>query len=383
VADILKKKVSEEMIVQEFIESYVKGELGRKTVCGCWSVINWGNMDVLQYTPSDKPDEHERIAYRLQDGSVLSNANRLEYVGRRFAWGSERHRWGTEEPEQAWLQRAGAVPLPFTLFNEVPEMDVRDFEWIAKPTAERIKEIIPPAYKGQPSTERIRHFSGACLFAIGKDTYLFDIDRQEIKEHGIFNAFLTKLPKRVSTVEEAYDVLIPDEVREADENNVEVKRQGEFFFIKYSDECPIKPDLTDEEMVVLRHPPSRIGYGISPVGGRTIFVSDDRAPFGDGDNGGEVAKLDTPEKQAFQKEALEYKRVMEKYEQTSAKPGVLGKSASGSHNVEKYLKIGEDVFASGIIKQNRRQHGDLVLNGWYKVVANTGTISWTITGDID
>lgn len=368
------------MIVQEFIESYVAGKLGRKTVCGCWSIINWGNMDVLQYTPSDKPDEHERIAYRLQDGSVLSNANRLEYVGRRFAWGQEISHWRADGEEQHWLENAGAIPLPFTLFDEVPEMDVRDFEWIAKPIAERVKEIIPPAYKGNQPIERIRHFSGACLFAIGKDTYLFDIDRREIKEHGIFNAFLTKLPKRVSTVEEAYDVLIPDEVREANKNNVEVKRQGEFFFVKHSDECPIKPDLTDEEMVVLRHPPSRIGFGIS-TDRRTAFVSEDRSPF-DSDEIDDI-KLNTPERKQFQKEALEYRRLLEKYEGSSAQPGTLGKSASGSHNVEKYLKIGEDVFASGIIKQNRRQHGDLVLNGWYKVVANTGTISWTITGDID
>jgi hypothetical protein len=370
------------MIVREFIEDYVKGTLGKKTVCGRWSIINWGNMDVLQYTPSDKPDEHERIAYKLQDGSVLSNANQLTYVGRRFAWGHESSHWGrTEEPEQEWLQRAGAVPLPFTLFDEVPEMDVRDFEWILKPTAERIKEIIPPAYKGDQARERIRHFSGACLFAIGKDTYLFDIDRQEIEKHGIFNAFLTKLPKKVSTIQEAYDILMPDEVKSANAKGIEVQRQGEFFFIKHSDECPVKPDLTDAEMNVLRHPPSRIGFGIEPVGGRRMaFVSDDRAPFADIDD---TEKLDTPEKRAFQKEALEYSRVLHKYNETSAQPGTLGKSASASHEVEKYLKVGEDVYASGIVKQSRRQHGDLLLNGWYKVLANTGTISWTITGNID
>jgi len=371
------------MIVQEFIEGYVKGTLGRKTVCGCWSIINWGNMDVLRYTPSDIPDEHEVVAYKLLDGSVLSNANQLKYVGRRFAWGSERHRWGnTQEQEQRWLESAGAVPLPFTLFNEVPEMDVRDFEWILKPTAERIKEVIPPAYKGDQPRERIRHFSGACLFAIGKDTYLFDIDRQEIQKHGIFNAFLTKLPKKVSTVEEAYDILMPDAVKDATAKGIDVQRQGEFFFIKHSDECPIKPDLTDEEMRVLRHPPSRIGFGIAPVGGRRMaFASDDRSPF-DSEIDDDV-KLDTPEKKQFQKEALEYKRVLAKYEGSSAQPGTLGKSASGSHEVERYLKVGEDVFVSGIVKQNRRQHGDLVLKGWYKVVANTGTLSWTITGDID
>jgi hypothetical protein len=142
--------------------------------------------------------------------------------------------------------------------------------------------------------------------------------------------------------------------------------------------------LTDAEMNVLRHPPSRIGFGIMPTNERRMaFVSDDRAPLGDKVSGGEPVVLDTPEKQAFQKEALEYKRVLDKYNETSAQPGTLGKSASASHEVEKYLKVGEDVYASGIVKQSRRQHGDLLLNGWYKVVANTGTISWTITGNID
>ena len=371
-------KVSE-MIVREFIKEYVKGTLGRKTVCGCWSVMNWGHMDVLQYTPSDKPDEHERIAYRLQDASVLSNANSLEYVGRRFAWGHKMNRWGNlQTMEQRWLEKFGAIPLPFTLFDEVPEMDVRDFSWIFKPTSEQVIVITPPVYSGDKERKERRHFSGACLFAIGNDVYLFDIDLKEIEQHGIFNVFLTKLPKKVSTIQEAYDVLIPDEVRAANEKGIEVKRQGEFFFVKYSDECPVKPDLTDEEKHILKFPPSRIGYGIEVTGRRSsMFISEDRDPFE------HVHNLDTPEKQEFQKDALKYAAVLRKYLSATASPGVLGKSATGSHQVEKHVKIGEDVFASGIIKQDRRQHGDLVLTGWYKVVANTGAISWTITGDID
>jgi hypothetical protein len=63
--------------------------------------------------------------------------------------------------------------------------------------------------------------------------------------------------------------------------------------------------------------------------------------------------------------------------------GELGKSASGSHMVEKYVKDGETVYASGKISQVRRQHADLVLEGWYEVRANMGTFSWTITGAID
>jgi hypothetical protein len=362
--------------VKGFINAFAMNTLGKKTVHGRWSVVGLdNNVEALTYTPSDYPKEHEDLAYRLPDGSVLSNANQLEYIGRRFAWGYERNKYGgRQEPEQRWLELDGAVPLPFTLFNEVPGMDITKFSWICKPVPETVKEIIPPVYSGDMPKENIRHFSGACLFAIGDSTYLFDIDRQEIEKHGIFNAFLTKLPSRVETIKDAYDVLIPDEVRTAIVNGADVQRQGEFFFIKYSDKCPVESDLTDEEKHILKFPPSRLGYG---VGGGARDMPSDRQPFKDD------VILDTPEKVEFQVEALKYKRVFDKYSLTAPKAGTLGKSATGSHSVERYIQVDKDVYASGRIEQNRRQHGDLILNGWYKVFANTGTLSWTITGDID
>jgi hypothetical protein len=382
-ADIytLARKMEEKrdsMTVEEFLEAYVKNTLGKKTKCGSrWSVVKEGEMEILTYTPSDYPEESEQVAYKLADGSVLSNANRLEYVGRRFAWGRERSRWGREEaPEQRWLQASGAIPIPFTLFKEA-NMDIKDFKWVVKPVAEDVIVIRPPAvYGGKPQRIR-RHFSGACLFSIGEDTFLFDIDRQEIQANNIFNPFVTKLPKKASSIQEAYDILMPDEVREAIADGVEVLRQGEFFFIKHSDEFPLKVEMTDEEKKILRNPPSRFGYGIGDLTGRLTFTDDDRAPFKDDE------AIDTPEKQDFQKAALEYKIVADKYIQISARPGTLGKSATGSHTVERYIKDGEIVYASGTIKQSRREHGDLKLTGWYRVAANTGTISWTIRGEID
>jgi hypothetical protein len=366
-----------ETTVEGFLKAYVDGKLGKQRVCGRWSMYEWGNMEVLQYTPSDVHDEHEIVAYKMQDGTVLSNANRLIYVGRKFAWGHEVSRWGRDQVhEQRLLETWGAIPLPFTLFNEVPEMDVRDFSWVVKPKAETVISMEVPRWQGDHPQRRTRHFSGACVFAIGKDTYLFDIDRQEIQEHNIFNPFLTKLPKRVSSIEEAYDVLIPDEVRKARAEGIEVKRQGEFFFIKYSDDCPIRPDLTDEEWKILRYPPSRIGYGIAPVG-RFNYVNDDRAPFE------KPEEIDTPVKKEFQEAALKFKDVFDRYRGATSKAGTLGKSATGSHSVEHYVEVDGKVFASGKITQNRRQHGDLILQNWYEVVANTGTLSWTVTGDID
>lgn len=360
------------MITKEFIERFVKNTLGKKTKEGTWAVVKLGDMDVLQYTPSDQPNEHEQVACRLPDGSVLSNANVLIYVGRRFAWGQESRKWGVrQEPEQQWLEEAGAIPIPFTLFKET-NTDIRDFSWVMKPIAETViikEDRWDNRTQGMRLQDIPRHFSGACIFKIGNDTYLFDIDRQEL-EHNIFNPFLTKLPHRVVSVEEAYDVLIPDEVRDAKKKGVAVKRQGEFFFIKHSEECPVTTELTDEEKQILRFPPSRFGFGLAEV--FKTYNGEDHEPYPDDEY--------TIKMSEFQEAALKYKYASDKKNNTTSKKGSLGKSATGSHTVDKYVKYDEVTYVSGTVKQDRRQHRDLVLEGWYKVVPNTGVLSWTITG---
>lgn len=380
--------------VYGFMKAYINGTLGKQTKCGNWSVMNWGGMDVLQYFSGVEPVQHswrrrdeqqtepERVAYKLTDGSVIFNANQLTYAVH-YSYGRRQNRNGNQADCQRWLEELGATPIPFTLFNEIEGADVRDFSWVLKPKKEYVKirqfrtnnrnESIPDGISS-------RHFVGSCLFKIGEETFLFDIDRQEL-DHGIFNPFVTKLPKKAETVPEAYDLLMPDMVRKAINNKIDVKRQGEFFFIKHSDECPIKPELTKDEWNIIRHPPSRTGYGISADGERArhlVWLSDDTKPL---DLRSE--KLDTPEKIAFQKEALEYAKVYEKFTKGTAHSGTLGKSATGSHNVELYVEVGKTMYASGKVSQQRRQHADLMLKGWYKVVPNTGVLSWTITGKID
>ena len=381
------------MIVQDFIKGYCEGTLGKKTVCGNWSVINWGLMDTLVFTTIKTEREYnyeksryetntekkeERIAYKLNDGSILFNSNSLKYAGK-YSYGNRIHH--DQEDCQIWLEQSGAIPIPFTLFEET-NTDVRDFSWIVKPTSETITVIDNRTWvrQGDKPNEVKRHFSGGCVFSIEKDVYLFDLDRKELQENKIFNAFVTKLPEKVNSIPAAYDLLMPDEVKKAIEKGIEVKRQGEFFFIKYSDECPIKIELTEKEKEILKYPPSRFGFGIDRENNpnRTyVFISDDVDPY-DNDE-----KINTPEKKAFQIKALEYKKIFDKYTEGRSKPGTLGKSTTGSHNCEKYIKEREIVYVSGTIKQNRREHGDLILNGWYKVVPNTGVLSFTIRGDID
>jgi hypothetical protein len=384
------------MLVDEFIEGYIKNTLGKKTVCGNWSVLNWGLMDTLRYTKTEIKEDryydydkrtyiyhepeikkyHEDIAYRLNDGSILFNSNRLKYATK-YAYGNRLNRWGNE-PEQCQLilEKNGAIPIPFTLFEET-NTDVRDFSWIVKPVPETLKVLQTRGLSYNQKPYPIdRHFSGACVFSINDDQYLFDVDRQEIENHLIFNPFVTKLPSKVKSIKEAYEVLMPDEVKKAISDKKEVLRQGEFYFIKVSDNCPVQPILSEEEKEILKFPPSKIGYGIQG-NERLTWISDDRSPYE------KEEELTTTAHKDFQKKAIAYKAVFDKFEGTQTRPGSLGKSTTGSHNVEKYVKDKEITYVSGTVKQNRREHGDLLLTSWYKVIANTGVISWTITGDID
>ena len=396
------------MDVKLFVEKYIRGELKNFATCGNWNVINWGGMDVLQYQTDltkntrqwsgDKyvrstekvQDKPERIAYRLADGSILFNSNQLVYAVK-YSYGHKLNDRGTgQTDQQIQLEAAGCIPIPFMIFDQIPGADIRDFSFVVKPKPETIIEKVLDGY-GRYDTDkketvydyrdRSRHFSGACVFKILEDYFLFDIDRKEIRENKIFNPFISKLPVPVETIEQAYQALMPDEVRKAISEGIPVKRQGEYFFIFYSEENPVKVELTDEEKQILRFPPSRNGYGIrdtTHTDGRFIWLDEDTKPFGDTD------PLDTPEKQEFQKYALRYKVVREKERGMRTVPGTLSKNgSSGSHSVEKYVSLDGIVYVSGLIKQSRREHGDLILTGWYRVYANTGVQNWTITGKID
>ncbi len=380
--------------VREFIENYVHGTLGKKTVQGGWSIMNWGNMDVLQFT-SEKTRGHwrnnqfveetiktvERVAYRLPDGSVLSNANKLKLAGRKVAWGYAIYGWEEENEVQRWLTGAGAIPLPFTIFDEVEGADVRDFSWVVKPKPEQLDVLSNPRYEGDKPVPITRHFSGACLFAIDKEVFLYDIDRQELREHRIFNPFVTKLPRPAKSIRQAYDMLIPDEVRIAKRQLRVIKRQGEYYFVIHSRECPVSTPITDEERHFLKYPPSRYGFGLlsDDKNPEYTFMCDAHAPFGKDE------PLDTPEKREFQEAAIRYRDVLNKYRESRVTSGVLTRRGGTTHTVEKFVKDADGtVYASGLVKHTGRAHGPLDLGTcWYRVYANTAADSWTISGDVD
>lgn len=143
--------------------------------------------------------------------------------------------------------------IPFTVFQQAG-LDIRQYSVIERGLEENVKvKVDNPKYKytyksgkytdnGQPKTIlETRHFTGAMLFKIEDKMFLFDIDREEIKHH-IFNPFLVQLPKEVKTISDAYIALKPLEVLTAEMNELEVIRQGEWFFIPVKGD--FKPDTT-------------------------------------------------------------------------------------------------------------------------------------------
>jgi hypothetical protein len=65
---------------------------------------------------------------------------------------------------------------------------------------------------------------------------------------------------------------------------------------------------------------------------------------------------------------------------------INGEYQSASYTEEKtgsHYEVSVSEYASGTVSQRSRQHEDLTLTGWYKIVPNTAIQSWTITGKID
>jgi len=367
--------------VYEFMEKFVAGTLGKKTKEGRWSVKRDGDVESLVYQPTrngkpillfnnnfigEKPVT-ELFAYRLPDGTALVNGNVLQHIGR------GQSRWDGDAiiREHEWMEQFGAILIPFTLFEET-ETNVRDFALVVKPVAEHVHALessMPWDHNAKP-----RHFSGACVFQIAGDHYLYDLDRKELEEHKIFNPFVVKLPKPVCSIEEAYDALMPDEVREALQNNTEITRQGEFFFIKHSSDYPLRKLLTDEERQILRYPPSRAGFGFEKLSS-FVWLRDDTAPF-------EPEEELTEEMKLFQESALKYHDVVEKALRVC--PHTISIGRNTTHTAEFGALDGQGVaFVSGRIVHSDRQHGTLHLDGWWKVVQNNAVASFTIQGNVD
>lgn len=256
----------------------------------------------------------------IQEGKTfyIGNSSRMSVVGTNVAFGNRTRNWGNTEPQRL-MERMGIPMLPFGAFREAG-LKVIDTRILEQSGSETVKRHIKTDKKGNKTFADL-HFTGATLFQNGSKFFLFDIDRLEI-EHGVFNPFIVELPRAVSSVSEAYDSLIPLEVRTAKLEGKEVKRQGEHFFIKMSDANAFKAD---------------------------------KAPKREWDD----ADAET--------------RFVE---------GRMRAQGNRDHVATRFnAKTG---YVSGFVKHQGREHLDTDLtSGWWKPVPNTAVKAFTISGDID
>jgi hypothetical protein len=400
------------LTVNDFIEKFYNGSLGKKTTEGKWRVLPVDSQvdyyltglhtgatklifesSVTEYdgkTGTYKPIV-DTVAYRFPDGLVIYNANVLRGAVRK-AWGSAQHNAMRSEC-QIQLDSLGAKPIPFSLFTEMGlriDEALVGFKWHVVPVAETLKRKeerrdYVPSKKDENGViiEHARyetvpvyipeHFAGRALFQIDDAYYLFDVDRKEQEVNGIFNPFVVQLPAPASSIEEAYEMLKPQRVKDAIRDGIPVDRQGEFFFIKIGDVKPEPVTLTEEETRILRYPPSYSGFFLEKS---TDYYScsSDRQPFSS----------------PVTRDEIEYSEAVKKFLEIRGRvddliPGEMTIGGMTRHTAKNGFRdrVKNETYVTGIIQHNNREHGDLNLEGWWLVVPNTGVKSVTIEGRID
>lgn len=384
--------------IKDLMYGFVKNTLGKKKKEGNYSVALVNGLEALTYTAycggtRDKRGHDiegtDTLAVRLPGGLVLANSSALEYVGSHMNFG-HRHssRWGGQRLVQKHLDEAGATSVPFSIFGG--EVDMSKVQIIEKAPAEGVV-IQVTSYKNRPDGTRDevvedekRHYTGACLMKVGEDYYLFDIDRNELVNK-IFNPFMVQMPAGVEpkTVAEAYDMLIPESVKVAKGQGVDVKRQGEWFFVKRYEELTGVPKSLQD--VIDNTPDARkMGFPDIEKGNGDMPADESYKP---GDSiyrpNYDIGTATIAAYGAYIQAGWAHAEAIREAAKYTVHAGQLKQGDSRPNNVTKSVTHGDMVLCSGTISHTGREHKDLVLTGWYQAIPNTAVGSWQITGDID
>lgn len=262
------------------------------------------------------------IAIKIERPSetlFVGNSSVLPLIGRYVNFGKESLNNSVTDV-QTRLSRYIQM-IPFSVFTEAG-LDLTQIEIIDRgpeKTVTRIEERYDSKKRENVKHDVEVHFTGASLFRVESKLFLFDIDQREIK-HKIFNAFLVELTRDAVSIEDAYQSLKPKEVVDAEAKGLEVKRQGEWFFI------PVKG-----EFETVTHRPQW------------------------GTNKGKLVPM----------------------------PLELRAGQNRPNRVTQHSKRGKDTFVTGQVTHSGREHAALNLKGWFKAVPNTSVQSFTLQGDVD
>ncbi|CAB1065494.1 hypothetical protein D1BOALGB6SA_10291 [Olavius sp. associated proteobacterium Delta 1] len=369
------------------------------------------------------------LAIKLPDGRIIGNASRLPRCGS--------FRRGAEAPAQQVMMQLAMPMIPFNVFEEadldlfkaeivdqgpeekllLPKLvwnkrrgDLRPVRlWVnirqkSKPKSlKRIKNLHLSKWTSYSSESKKevrkqewifdkfisknlekRHFIGAMLLKVQNKYFLFDVDRKELK-HYRFNAFLSELPKPCKTIKEAYDMLIPDEVRKATKNGLKVDRQGEWFFIPTK--LPKKVKADPKSKTLAENPPKNSKYDLhnwTSAGRRLGKKGIDT----------DLENMHPKYKTGYRKRVAAYHRAVTMYEKALqivhrenpnkyARRGELRAGDNRPNSVSKYVSLPEGVFVKGEVTHSGREHEPITLKTWCRPVPNTAVNSFTIQGQID
>lgn len=427
--------------VKSFVTQYVLGELGRQKIHrtygdNVYEVLDDGRLvykskkneyvdvsrkhdDGMSYTSSEiQPvDTVDTIALRTNDGKLLGNASRIEQV--------EQHLRRAMTTAQQTLQDMKVPMVPFGVFAEADlnifetivvdqglsekikvfrfvdgvqlrprlfkESDFKNkYNSINKRNTEYLPWKLPAMWVRKNELENDRHYIGAMLIDIEGHRYLIDIDRKELEFYRM-NPFIVEVEATVSSIEEAYLTLKPDEVVQAEKDGLEVMRQGEWFFIE-------APEIHDESYI--ENVPKKY---------RDIIKRPDGDKYGllgwsDSNSYGDVGLVDTyrlkkvdPEfrptvsKMVKQFNALvkRYNKnrdiIEEKFERNekTIMRGTLKAGDNRPNNVDKLFTLRKQTYVKGKVRHSGREHEDMILKKWYKPIPNTAIKSFTLQGEID
>lgn len=307
----------------------------------------------------------DTIAVKLSNGLVIGNSSILKNVGKTVAYGNVNY-----NDREALIQRILSEKIsmvPFSVFDEA-KLDITTLKIIDQSGSEKItvKERIPgDRYRASEERTVTRHFTGATVFECDGKQFLFDVDRNEL-EHKIFNAFLVELPRKVKTVADAYDSLKPQVVKDAIAKGLDVKRQGEWFFIPCA--APKLPKLSQDQAIVTL---LRATGTLNDKGKLDSWRSERNTVISNLVNIIGKDRLRFLGKQA--------NRLLDSVPRSAQ----LKTGDNRPNAVECVVTIKGVTYVKGKVSHTGREHKDLQLKTWHKAVANSATKSFTIIGDVD
>jgi hypothetical protein len=174
---------------------------------------------------------HDVLVKRFADGAVKGQVSNMFIIGDTlYSYGTHfpllvRVPWGyiqnadkyspTTSQHQGHCRHLATVLIPFSTLRSAGLGDLK-FTLVDKMEA-RTDERTYIDKDGNPKTVW-EHRPESCVIKEGKRYFISSMDGQ--------NYFLTELPRKVKTVQEAFESLIPDAVK-----GKEYLRQGEWFFV--------------------------------------------------------------------------------------------------------------------------------------------------------